>query len=73
MPDLSCDVTHIYISTDGIEISLVISLGVIEDQTIGYADCGADACIFSNAIGQMLGELSVRRRKLGVSQVRRFI
>ena len=55
MPDLSFDVTHIYTSTDGIKIPLVISFGGKEVQTTGYADCGAEACIFSNEIGQKLG------------------
>jgi hypothetical protein len=55
MPALSFDVTHIYVSNDGIEIPLVISSGRKEVQTSGYANCGAEACIFSNEIGQMLG------------------
>src|SRR5262249_21197112 len=55
MPDLSFDVTHIYTSTDGIKIPLVISFGGKEIQTTGYADCGAEACILRNEIGEMLG------------------
>lgn len=55
MPDLSFDVTHIYTSADGIKIPLVISFGGNEVQTSGYADCGSEACVFSNEIGQMLG------------------
>ena len=55
MPDLSFDVTHVYTSTDGVKIPLVISFGGVEFQTTGYADCGAEACIFSNEVGQMLG------------------
>ena len=65
MPDLSFDVTHIYASTDGIEIPLVISFGGKEVQTSGYADCGAEACIFSNEIGQMLAKRD--RRVAGMS------
>jgi hypothetical protein len=55
MPDLSFDVTHIYTSTDGIKIPLVISFGGKEVQTTGYVDSGAEACVFRNEIGQMLG------------------
>jgi hypothetical protein len=55
MPDLSFNVIHIYTSTDGIKIPLVISFEGKEVQTSGYADCGAEACIFRNEIGQMLG------------------
>jgi len=54
MPELSFDVTHIYDSTDGVRIPLVISCGGKEVQTRGYVDCGAEACIFSNEIGRML-------------------
>jgi hypothetical protein len=52
---LSFDVTHTYTSAAGIKIPLVISFGRKEIQTTGYADCGAEACIFTNEIGQLLG------------------
>ena len=55
MPELSFDVTHRYTSPDGVEIPLVIAYGGEEIQTTGYVDCGAEACIFSNEIGQLLG------------------
>jgi hypothetical protein len=51
MPDLSFDVAHIYTSTDGIKIPLLISFGGKEVQTSGYVDCGAEACNFRNEIG----------------------
>jgi hypothetical protein len=53
MPDLSGCCSHLC-STDGIEIPLAISFGGKEVQTSGYADCDAEAYIFSNKIGQML-------------------
>lgn len=55
MPELSFAVMHRYASNDGIEIPLTIAYGGQEVRASGYVDCGAEASIFSNEIGQLLG------------------
>ncbi len=69
------------ISTDGIEIPLVISFGGDEIQTTGYADCGTEACIFRRkivhdfnthqgsveCIGECIGEMKTATNEVAVT------